>query len=441
MTLESPTRSSPHHVADGVKRAGHQHRPRAPPAPPRAPRRSRAPASRRRGPADAMDRSASAGASRSQPRLAAVGATVRTPRSITRSSCTSISGHSLSPRIETSAWSGRGGASASSAATSARMPSGLWATSNSHLPAPVQPPGNPARSRTRARSPPGPGRQGGGSAIRTPCATAAFRRWCGPARAERPGPLVVRRAAPARRPGPPDRPRATARCAARRSTSTSSGSALADDERRARLGDPGLLAARSSPACRPDTSCDRARSWSPRSPAGAPRWCCPAARRARPRPRRSRRPAPRSRRRRCAVVASKKVALALQNQRPEPLGPHRHRGLARSGPRRPGCARGTNQVRRGVEADPPARLAQRRRHQRRDAALAVGAADVDRRHDLVRIAQRLEQGARRGEPELDRGGPGEEEVERLVVGQRHPAAPRNTGAPPARLRMGRRSRL
>src|SRR5581483_5742797 len=72
--------------------------------------------------------------SMSHPRLAAVGAMVSTPRSITWSSCTSISGHSLSPRIETSAWRGRGGASSRSAATSARIPSGLWATSNSHRP-------------------------------------------------------------------------------------------------------------------------------------------------------------------------------------------------------------------------------------------------------------------------------------------------------------------
>ena len=87
----------------------------------------------------------------SHPRLAAVGATVRTPRSMHPVELTSISGHSLSPRIETSACSGRGGRSVvDRRAPARRMPSGLWATSNSHLPRRSSRPGTCAPRRSRA---------------------------------------------------------------------------------------------------------------------------------------------------------------------------------------------------------------------------------------------------------------------------------------------------
>jgi hypothetical protein len=73
---------------------------------------------------------------------------------------------------------------------------------------------------------------------------------------------------------------------------------------------------------------------------------------------------------------------------------------------------------RGVEPHPPAGLTQRRGHERADAPLAVGSADVNGGHDLMGIAQRLEQGTRGPQPELDGGGAGKEKLQRLVVAER-----------------------
>ena len=66
-----------------------------------------------------------------------------------------------------------------------------------------------APPRSRSRSPPGRADTGAASAMRMPWATAAFRRWCGPASAERAGPFVLRRQHPHIGPAPtvrPDRP-------------------------------------------------------------------------------------------------------------------------------------------------------------------------------------------------------------------------------------------
>ncbi len=67
-----------------------------------------------------------------------------------------------------------------------------------------------------------------------------------------------------------------------------------------------------------------------------------------------------------------------------------------------------DQVRRSVEADAEPGFLERRRDQRRDTPLAIGAGDVNRGELLVGIAERVEQRARGIEPELDLGGAGEE---------------------------------
>ena len=114
------------------------------------------------------------------------------PSITARRASTSISGQSLSPRMETRACTGPGGGAAASAATRLRIPSGLWATSKSHRPRRSSRPGMNARPTPRATAP-ASGRQGAGSAARAATATAALRRWCGPAR-----PICARSRAPRR---------------------------------------------------------------------------------------------------------------------------------------------------------------------------------------------------------------------------------------------------
>ena len=82
--------------------------------------------------------------------------------------------------METSACTGPAGGSARSAATNASTPSGLWATSNSHRPRRSSRPGSRASSNAAATlSLEGLHRRG--SASSTASATAALRRWWGPA--------------------------------------------------------------------------------------------------------------------------------------------------------------------------------------------------------------------------------------------------------------------
>jgi hypothetical protein len=76
-------------------------------------------------------------------------------------------------------------------------------------------------------------------------------------------------------------------------------------------------------------------------------------------------------------------------------------------------------MRRGVEPHAPARLAQRGGNEGAHASFSVGAADVNRGHHLMGVAQRLEQGSRGGQPEFDGGGAGEEKLKSLVVAERH----------------------
>src|SRR3954453_1270330 len=73
----------------------------------------------------------------------------------------------------------------------------------------------------------------------------------------------------------------------------------------------------------------------------------------------------------------------------------------------------------GIEPNSPASFTECGGHQRRDASFAIGSTDVNRRDDFVRVAERLQEGASIGEPELDGCREGEEKVECLGGSQRH----------------------
>ena len=266
--------------------------------------------------------------------------------------------------------------------TSARMPSGLCATSKSQFPRRSSRPGNPrrreaARRLRRGRRPVRSRAAPSGS----PCATAALRRWCGPARLERPRPLVVRRAA-TRTSAARHRPRPGATGLPR----------LAPEHLHQRRG-----RARRSRTARPAWRCrpSRAAISSSVSPEVLHVVALDLGHRAHERPQHvgaveppaephldHRDLAPRAR-----EVGEgdggrglEEGRLPLQDERPaagRSTSPPRPRRSAR---RPPGCARGTT-TRWGdvYRPDPPAGLAQRRRHQGRDAALPVRPADVDRR--------------------------------------------------------------
>ena len=111
--------------------------------------------------------------------------------------------------------------------------------------------------------------------------------------------------------------------------------------------------------------------------------------------------------------------LALEDEWPELVGPHCDSGLGDRHTVDPDPLPERDQMGRRVQAHPPARLGERGGHEGADTALSVRAADMDGRHGVVRVAQRAQQRARGGEPELDGRRPGEEELECFVVGQGH----------------------
>jgi hypothetical protein len=76
-------------------------------------------------------------------------------------------------------------------------------------------------------------------------------------------------------------------------------------------------------------------------------------------------------------------------------------------------------MRRRVESHAPAGRREGRGDERRDAPLPIRPADVDAWEQILRIAERREQRARRPQAELDDRGPGKEKIEGLVVRQRH----------------------
>src|SRR3954463_8963340 len=89
----------------------------------------------------------------------------------------------------------------------------------------------------------------------------------------------------------------------------------------------------------------------------------------------------------------------------------------------------------GIEPNSPACFTECGGNQGRYAPFTIGSTDVNRWDDFVRIAERLQEGASIGEPELDGCRAGEKKVECLGVGQRHRSlvggtSHRNDGAPP-----------
>ncbi len=74
-------------------------------------------------------------------------------------------------------------------------------------------------------------------------------------------------------------------------------------------------------------------------------------------------------------------------------------------------------MRRGVEPDSPAGASECLGHERRDASLAVGAPDMNRGNERVRIAEIPKERGGGVEPELDGGGARVEKGERFVVRQ------------------------
>ena len=374
----------------------------------------------------------------SQPRLGRGGSHREHPRSIARSSWTSMSGHSLSPRIETRRVhrSRRPYGRAARDAASACRP-GCAPRRTASLPRRSSRPGIHASAKPRAIAS-GSGRHRGGNAMRMPWATPAFRRWCGPASPSGAGPFVARRASPARRRAPTGRsgPRPGGPRGAARPPAAGSRSPITN-------GAPGLAMPAFSPAIFSRVS-PRYFMW--------------------------------SRSILVTALTSGRTTLVLSSRPPSPTSTtaisgsarrevgegDRRRRLEEGGPplqdQRSQARRSTSpppppligtpstrialperhQVRRGVEPDPPARLAQRGRHEGADASLAVGPADVDRRHDPLRIAQGPEQRPRRGQPELDGGGPGEQEFEAPGRGQRRSG--RHATGTPRRARTARSRR-